>query len=218
VLRLLAQKGTRSSYPLWTREQSNAPSLRLGYVVPIIHATMGVSDSSTEHPFPLRCVTVYRVGYVGCHPTTRRGLPSPSTRFPNIPRPIHRRVLWRCISKSFHAFCCLHHHHAGFGSLLARLREYTLTMRQDSLNVTDCWVAMTSLLCLDRSLTGRLLRGGLVVTSAGLTPASGLTFIWARRGACVWRRSSFCVIMRLGGRYYGTRRIFQLPCPERYSD
>jgi hypothetical protein len=100
VLRLLAQKGTRSSYPLWTREQSNAPSLRLGYVVPIIHATMGVSDSSTEHPFPLRCVTVYRVGYVGCHPTTRRGLPSPSTRFPNIPRPIHRRVLRRCISKA----------------------------------------------------------------------------------------------------------------------
>jgi hypothetical protein len=39
---------------------------------------------------------------------------------------------------SIHAFCCLHHHHAGFGSLLARLREYTLTRRQASRNVTDC--------------------------------------------------------------------------------
>jgi hypothetical protein len=117
---VLAQKGTRSSYPLWTCEQSNAPSLPSGCVVLIINTTMGVSDSSTERPFPLRWVTVYRVGYVGCHPTTRRGLPSSSTHSPNIPCPIHRRVPRRCISKSFHAFCCLHHHHAGFGSLLAR--------------------------------------------------------------------------------------------------
>jgi hypothetical protein len=95
----LAQKGIRSSYPLRTREQSNAPSLRLGFVVPTITTTMGVSDSSTGLPFPLRCATVYRVGYVGCHPTTRRGLPSPSTNFLNIPCPIHRRVLRRCISK-----------------------------------------------------------------------------------------------------------------------
>ena len=41
---------------------------------------------------------------------------------------------------SLHAFYCLHHHHAGFGSLLARLREYTLTRRQASLNVADCGV------------------------------------------------------------------------------
>jgi len=73
----------------------------------------------------------------------------------------------------------------GGSSPLARLREYTLTMRQASLHATDCSVAMTSLLCLDRSLTGRLLRGCLVVTSAGLPPASGLKLIWAHRCARV---------------------------------
>ncbi len=96
---VLAQKGTRSSYPLRTHEQSNAPSLPSGFVVLTIITTTGVSDSSTEHSFPFRCVAVYRVGNVGCHPTTRRGLPSPSIRSPNIPRPIHRRILRRCISK-----------------------------------------------------------------------------------------------------------------------
>ena len=154
---------------------------------------MGVSDSSTEHPFPLRCVAVYRVGYVGCHPTTRRGLPSSSTHSPNIPSPIHRRVLWRCISKACPELVegfdsrlpWSSSHTAGLDSLLARLREYTLTRRQTSLNVTDCWVAMTSPLGSDCSWPGRLLRGCLVITPAGLAPASELKFTWARRCACV---------------------------------
>jgi hypothetical protein len=90
-----------NSYPLSTPGQSRAPSLRQGYVVLAILSTMRSSDSSTGLPFPLRCATVYRVGYVGRHPTTRRGLPSPLINCLSIPRPIHRRVLRRCTSKSF---------------------------------------------------------------------------------------------------------------------
>jgi hypothetical protein len=134
----LALKGIRSSYPLRTREQSNAPSLRLGYVVPIILTTVGVSDSSIRLPFPFHQVMAYRVGYVKHYSTTRGGLPSFSINSLNIPRPIHRRVLRRCISKFASRLLWSSSHTAGLDSLLARLREYTLTMRQASLNVTDC--------------------------------------------------------------------------------
>jgi hypothetical protein len=124
---VLAPKGTRSSYPLRTREQSNAPSLRLGYVVPIIVTTMGVSDSSTEHPFPFRCVTVYRVGYVSVTQRLGKVSPVPQSALPAFRVPYTGGFFDAASPSSVHVFCCLHHHHAGFGSLLARSREYTLT-------------------------------------------------------------------------------------------
>ena len=132
------------------------------------------------------------IGSVTLSVTQRLGevSPVPQPALPTFRAPYTGGFFGAASPSSLHAFCCLHHHPAGFGFLLAHLREYTLTMRQASLDVTDCWVAMTSLLCLDHSLTGRLLRGCLVVTSAGLAPASGLTFVWARRGEYVESESN----------------------------
>ena len=62
---------------------------------------MDTSDSPVWLPFPFHGATAYRVGYCWCHQQTRWGLPSSQANCPDIPLPIHRRVLRRCPSKSF---------------------------------------------------------------------------------------------------------------------
>jgi hypothetical protein len=124
---VLAQKGTRSSYPLQTREQSNAPSLRLGYVVPIIVTTMGVSDSSLGLPFPLHQVMAYRVGYAERAQRPKEVSPVPQPTLSTFRAPYPGGFFDAASPSSVHVFHRSSSHTAGLDSLLARLREYTLT-------------------------------------------------------------------------------------------
>jgi hypothetical protein len=134
----LAIAGIRSSYLLRTLEQSNAPSLRLGYVVPIIVTTMGVSDSSLGLPFPFHQVMVYRGGYVERAQRPREVSPVSQSAFSTFRAPYTGGFFGAASPSSLHAFHRPSPPAAGFGSLLAHSREYTLTMRQASLDVTDC--------------------------------------------------------------------------------
>ena len=134
---VLAPKGTRSSYPLWTCEQSNAPSLQQGYVVLAIISTMGVSDSSFGRPFRVHQVMVYTVGYVNLQ-RPEEVSPVPQPTLSTFRAPYTGGFFDAASPSSVRVFHRSSSHTAGLDSLLARLREYTLTMRQASRNVTDC--------------------------------------------------------------------------------
>ena len=156
----LALKAFTNSYPFLTRGQSSAPSLGQGYVVLTVISTMGTSDSPSWLPFPFHGLPL--IGSVTPGVTSRPGGVSPVPK-PTVPTfrspytggffgaalPSSSRLPWPSPKR------------ARLGSLLTRSRGKTLTMRQDSLYVTDCRVVMTSLRRSDYSwrrmvTTGRL--------------------------------------------------------------
>jgi hypothetical protein len=142
----LALMGIRSSYLLQAHEQSNAPSLQLGYAVPTIHTTVGISDSSTGLPFPFHRCTAYRVGYVEVTQRPGEVSPVPQSTLPTFRAPytggFFDTALFQVLTVSSMAFASSRQARLPLGPC-----GYTLTMRQASLHVTDCWVVMTSLLC-----------------------------------------------------------------------
>jgi len=97
----LAIEAFTNSYPLSTREQSRAPSLRQGNVVLAVISTMGPSDSPIWLSASFHGGSAYRNGYCRRRLQTRRGLPSSQVNSPDIPLPLRRRVLWRCIFRLF---------------------------------------------------------------------------------------------------------------------
>ena len=61
---------------------------------------MGPSDSPSWLPFPFHGSSAYGVAYAWRHQATRWGLSSSQANSPDIPFPVHRRVLQRCIPSS----------------------------------------------------------------------------------------------------------------------
>jgi hypothetical protein len=105
------------------------------------------------------------------------GLPSSKHNFPNMPIPIHRRVLLRCTSKGF-THSMVFAQTTGARLPLVLFRSF-LTVRQDSLDVTACCFARSPFRAtLSQGFNLRIsppvacqLRGDLALTSTGLSPA-----------------------------------------------
>ena len=136
----------------------------------------------------------------------RRVSPVPRSDYTNIPLPLRRRVLRRCLPRSS-LLPWPSPYGPGLGSLLFRSHGI-ITTRQYSLYATDCWLARSLTdLCHHVSTqqfpvyAGDQLRSGLAATSTGLSPVSLTRLIWTHvhsDGLCVLksrdfnRRGTFC--------------------------